>query len=131
WVGELPMAEEFNVNQYWLRRGQNYLQENLPHEYHRLQAGFLIDVLRASRIPMNRILEIGCGFGRITRLLAETFPNAQITALDLSPDQLENARRYCSNSRNISFQQYDFYSGAPFPGAAYDAVIAIEVFLHH
>jgi hypothetical protein len=27
--------------------------------------------------------------------------------------------------------QFDFYSGAPFPGGSYDTVVAIEVFLHH
>jgi hypothetical protein len=27
--------------------------------------------------------------------------------------------------------QYDFYSSAPLPGGDYDAVVAIEVFLHH
>src|SRR5262249_34434800 len=45
--------------------------------------------------------------------------------------QLANAKRYCSEAANISFQQYDFYSGLPFPGADFDATVAIEVFLHH
>ena len=125
------MGEAFNVNQYWLKRGRTYISETLPAEYHRLQEGFLLDVLAASRISLNRILEIGCGFGRITKLLAETFPQAQITALDLSPEQLANAQRYCGQARNVTFQQYDLYSDRPFPGRDYDAAIAIEVFLHH
>lgn len=123
--------QDFNVNQYWLERGRTYIRENLPAEFHRLQERFLLEMLQASRVPLDRILEIGCGFGRITRLLAETFPQAQITALDLSPDQLENAGRYCGHRPNISFQQYDLYSGAPFPSVDYDAGIAIEVLLHH
>jgi hypothetical protein len=55
----------------------------------------------------------------------------KITALDLSPEQLENAKRYCGQQSNICFQQYDLYSGEPFPGAGYDIMVAIEVFLHH
>jgi len=125
------MSEVFNVNQYWLKRGKGYIQENLPQDYHRVQEGFLLDVLEASHIPLRTILEIGCGFGRITKLLAKRFPEAQITALDLSSDQLANAQRYCGEVENVTFQQYDFYSGTPFPGAGYDAALAIEVFLHH
>jgi SAM-dependent methyltransferase len=80
---------------------------------------------------MGKILELGCGFGRVTKLLAQNFPQARITALDLSLDQLENAKRYCRGCDNVRFQPYDFYSGAPLPEADYDAVFAIEVFLHH
>jgi SAM-dependent methyltransferase len=125
------MTEAFNVNEYWLGRGRDYMSEAFPHEFHRVQEQFLLAILRATAIPLNRILEIGCGFGRITRLLAEAFPQANIMALDLSPDQLANARDYCGKKPNISFQQYDFYSTAPFPGRDYDAVIAVEVLLHH
>src|SRR2546426_3988214 len=126
-----PMSDPFNVNQYWLERGQGYVREGLAHEFHLLQERFLLEILRASRLPMGRLLEIGCGFGRITRLLAETFADAHITAVDLSPDQLLNARSYCRLSPNISFQLFDIYSGAPFPAADYDTVVAVEVFFHH
>ncbi len=125
------MNGQFNVNQYWLNRGRNYIKESLPEEYHRLQERFLLETIRLSRMPMTKLLEIGCGFGRVTRLLADAFPGAQITALDLSPEQLANAKRYCAGRESITFQPFDFYSGSPFPGSGYDATIAIEVFLHH
>jgi len=93
------MADEFNVNEYWLERGRKYIDEqHTPPEFHRLQEQFLLDVLQRSGLPMRRVLEIGCGFGRITRLLAETWPDASITALDLSPEQLANARRHCDGA---------------------------------
>ena len=126
------MNNSFDVNQYWLKRGQSYVGEKrLANEYHRIQERFLLKVLREGRLPLRKVLELGCGFGRITKLLSENFPDAQITALDLSPDQLANARRHCKGCNNIQFQQYDFYSGAPFPENNYDCAIAIEVFLHH
>ena len=125
------MRETFNANQYWLKRGQTYAQEGLPNDFHQLQERFLVDILRASRIPMKRILEVGCGFGRITKVLADAFPKASILAIDLSAEQLENARRHCASHRTISFQHYDFYSPAPFPGSDYDVAIAVEVWLHH
>lgn len=40
----------------------------------------------------ERILEIGCGTGRNLVQLAEAFPKAQITGLDLSQDMLDRAR---------------------------------------
>ena len=126
------MEQEFNVNQYWLERGHGYMQEKrTPPQFHRLQEQFLLDVLQRSAVPMQRLLEIGCGFGRITRRLAETWPTAEIVAVDLSPDQLANARRHCAGNPNVRFEPYDFYSGRPFPGRDYSTAIAIEVFLHH
>jgi len=80
---------------------------------------------------MQTILELGCGFGRVTKLLADSYPGADILALDLSPDQLENARKHCAGIDHIRFDQYDFLSGEAFPGTNYDAAIAVEVFLHH
>jgi SAM-dependent methyltransferase len=80
---------------------------------------------------VGRVLELGCAFGRITKLLARKWPKAEITALDLSPEQLASARRYCGENPRVRFEQYDFYSGSPFPGSDYDVVIAVEVFLHH
>ncbi len=131
-IREEIVAQNFDVNKYWLKRGQTYAnEERLALDYHRHQEQFLIEILAASRIPMGRLLEIGCGFGRITSLLAKAFPQSQITALDLSPDQLANARKHCGPASNITFEQYDFYSELPFPGTDYDAVIAVEVFLHH
>jgi SAM-dependent methyltransferase len=126
------MPDTFDVNQYWLARGQSYVKEGrLYGRYHRLQEQFIVEIIRHSGIATDRILELGCGFGRVTRLLAEQFPQSQITALDLSLDQLENARKHCQDKSNITFGTYDFYSGAPLPGNGYDLAIAIEVFLHH
>src|SRR6185436_18640992 len=122
----------FDVNEYWLSRGQRYIDEDrLAGPYHRLQEQFLLDVIRRALLPTKRILELGCGFGRITKLLSENFSESQITALDLSPDQIHHAQDYCRGKPNVIFGQYDFYSGNRLPGDKYDLAVAIEVFLHH
>src|SRR5438132_1898010 len=126
------MTDSFDVNAYWLNRGKTYIQEErLALDYHRRQERFLFDLLRQARLPFSRILEVGCGFGRVTKLLTQNFPGAQIMAVDLSPDQLLNARNYCAGCENITFQAYDFYSDEALPGEDYDCALAIEVFLHH
>jgi SAM-dependent methyltransferase len=126
------MSAEFDANTYWLKRGKVYLEEEQCYAaYHRVQERFLFDTLRKGRLPMQSILEVGCGFGRVTKLLAENYLSADIVALDISPDQLESARRNCAGIDRIRFEQFDLYSGAPFPGTNYDAAIAVEVLLHH
>ena len=46
------MSAEFNVNQYWLKRGQHYIEERrVPAEYHRLQEQFLFQVLKTGAVP--------------------------------------------------------------------------------
>src|ERR1051326_906095 len=126
------MSAEFDANAYWLKRGKGFLEEEQRYaKYHQVQERFLSETLREGRLPVESILQIGCGFGRITRLLAESYPGARIVALELSAEQVENARRRCSGLAHIRFEQHDLYSAAPFPGTDYDAAVAVEVFLHH
>jgi 2-polyprenyl-3-methyl-5-hydroxy-6-metoxy-1,4-benzoquinol methylase len=44
--------------------------------------------------PGLRIFELGCGPGNVTRYLKQQLPGAAITAIDLSPNMLEIARRH-------------------------------------
>ena len=48
------------------------------------------------------ILEIGCGTGNFTKVLADRFPDAGIQALDFSPEMLDQARLKQQNN-NIEF----------------------------
>jgi len=49
----------------------------------------------AAEIPVDRgrVLDIGCGPGRLTRRIAASRPNAQVTGLDLSADMIRQAER--------------------------------------
>jgi SAM-dependent methyltransferase len=126
------MNQPAEINAYWTKRGQTYEGESrLAGHYHRLQESFLIDILKLGGLPTRSILEIGCGFGRITKALAHAFPRSAITAIDLSEDQLANARRYCGDCANITFACHDLYSEQPLPHGRFDVALAVEVFLHH
>ena len=46
-----------------------------------------------AKTGFKTILEIGCGTGNFTSLLADRFPGAKILALDFSPEMLSKARR--------------------------------------
>lgn len=45
----------------------------------------------------GRILELGCGTGRLTRKIVEIFPNTRITAVDISSQMTEATLANCHN----------------------------------
>jgi len=45
-------------------------------------------------VPFQSMIEIGCGVGAQTKILAERFPHLRITAVDISPQQLDRARAH-------------------------------------
>jgi malonyl-CoA O-methyltransferase len=63
--------------------------------------------LAANTGPFTQILEIGCGTGFFTRLLATLYPQTQILATDISPGMLAAARRNLSNFSNIQYALED------------------------
>lgn len=52
-----------------------------------------------------RVLDVGCGSGRIMNRLAESFPASRFAGMDLSREAIDTARREASRSglRNIEF----------------------------
>jgi ubiquinone/menaquinone biosynthesis C-methylase UbiE len=73
-----------------------------------------------------KVLELGCGIAYFTRELAQT--GASITAIDISPDLLEVARRECP-AANVTFEVQNAYA-LTYPDAAFDSVVGSSV-LHH
>jgi len=72
--------------------------------------------------PTNpaKILEIGCGTGNYTALLHEAFPNAGITATDVSPAMVRLASAKIHNNR-VRFHVADAHA---YPDGPYDLITA-------
>lgn len=64
----------------------------------------LIDMIDLDYFP--RILEIGCGTGVYTRMLLERYPEAEITAIDISGEMVAMARKK-TRSEKITFDLSD------------------------
>jgi trans-aconitate 2-methyltransferase len=47
----------------------------------------------------GRVADLGCGTGNVTRLLAERWPNAEVTGIDSSPEMLATARQAAGRVR--------------------------------
>ncbi len=79
--------------------------------------------------PPVHILDIGCGIGLLTELLARTWPSARVTGFDLSPKSLDHATARCAGLENISWHLYDG-KAPPASVTPADLVVLANV-LHH
>jgi SAM-dependent methyltransferase len=76
----------------------------------------------------DRVLEVGCGLGRYTLLLAER--GVAVEGLDLSPQLLEELQTYNAGRYTIPTHALDILDCPPEMENAFDAVIGFFV-LHH
>jgi len=97
----------------------------------------LSEYLKNISPKFKSVLEVGCGFGRITKLILSNHPDVQrYTAVDLSPDQIFNAEQYVRsgidseklNDIDLSFRVSDIKSLEL--SEKFDLVLAAEVLLH-
>lgn len=76
------------------------------------------------------ILELGCGWGSLTLFMAETFPDARITAVSNSASQkayiMEQARLRGLNNVQIITCDINVFS----PKQQFDRVVSVEMFEH-
>ncbi len=66
-----------------------------------------------ARVPLNgatEVVELGCGPGNATALLADRFPKARIVGIDSAPDMLTRARR---SLPQITFLEADLRDYVP------------------
>ncbi|OCK75737.1 S-adenosyl-L-methionine-dependent methyltransferase [Lepidopterella palustris CBS 459.81] len=66
-----------------------------------------------SQVPLSspkHIIDLGCGPGNSTKVLAARYPNAQIMGMDSSPDMLEKAR---ASLPGVRFVQADLSTYSP------------------
>jgi trans-aconitate 2-methyltransferase len=75
-----------------------------------------------------RVLEIGCGIGRVTSLLARQNSTGTILALDISPKSVEFAKRNLAHQPNVRFMVSDM-SDFRHDGA-FDFVVLPDVIEH-
>lgn len=87
------------------------------------------DRMVMSSIPpgCRRLLDLGCGTGRLTWAMAEHA--GHVTAVDFSPEMLRVARERCAGHANIAFVEADLLN-LPATLGRFDCVISVNV-LHH
>lgn len=74
----------------------------------------------------RRVLEIGCGIGRVQAALASRV--AEIHGIDISPKMIEAARRRCAGLTNVRFSHCSGRDLDGFPAESFDLVLAVDSF---
>lgn len=125
----------YNPSEYWHERGKVYKKNFKYDKNKRVQEEFLIAHLNNISGSFKSVLELGCGFGRITQLLLTNYNNiTEYLAVDISPDQIENAKSLLSSTNKLSQQvKLDFLVSdiqSLRLDKQYDLVILSEVLLH-
>jgi SAM-dependent methyltransferase len=124
----------YNPSEYWHERGKIY-KKNFRYDKNKLvQEEFLIAHLNNISGSFKTVLELGCGFGRITQLLLSNYSNiTEYLAVDISPDQIENAKSLLSATNLTNHVKLDFLVSdiqSLRLDKEYDLVILSEVLLH-
>lgn len=72
---------------------EDYIRNSQMQE---LQGERLLKMVRVN--PGDKVLDIGCGFGRLTIRLLELSPNAAVKGIDSSPQMIEAAKEHARRS---------------------------------
>ncbi|MBF2066217.1 MAG: class I SAM-dependent methyltransferase [Calothrix sp. C42_A2020_038] len=85
-------------------------------------------LIDAVRVKPRRILDLGCGTGTTTIMLKQTYPEAEVIGLDLSPYMLVRAQHKTNSAGvNIHWRHGDAQKTG-FPDASFDLVTASLLF---
>lgn len=76
----------------------------------------------------QRLLEIGCGIGRMTKHLAGHF--AEVHGTDVSAEMIARARERLGNLENVSFHETSGVDFAALPSNYFDMIFSVYVFQH-
>lgn len=117
---------------YWLARGGGYLNEFERHD-EKTAAAFahqeelFLDTLRG--LHFDSALELGCGFGRMLKIVADDFCLRRLEGIDISPAQIAPAREYVGNP-HVILKVADITRGLPYENGEFHLVYTCEVLMH-
>ncbi|MBD3628086.1 class I SAM-dependent methyltransferase [Cyclobacterium sp.] len=86
-------------------------------------------LIRSGLKPHHRVLEIGCGIGTVSHLIAKKTPKGSVLAVDISPKSIDQARKTWSNLTNLTFEVSDM-KGFQKEGDTFDFIVLPDVLEH-
>ena len=122
---EPRLQHEIDHGRYLVEHGAGQIW-NWEGPAGRLRWARRVEMLTAHIRPEMKVLELGCGTGYFTQSLVKT--GADLTAIDISPDLLEVARKACQ-APNVRFVIENAYAMS-FGDGVFDSVVGSSV-LHH
>lgn len=124
WKADLVSGSEWKQRQ-WAEDWPSF-REGLPHavDAERL----LMESLLPNRA--DRILDLGCGDGRMIAVLRERWPNAAAIGLDLSPGLVETAKQRFDSVAEVRIEMRDLMQPLPEDLGKLDLVVS-ALAIHH
>ena len=85
--GEIMLKVKSQLDwQYWVNRWDRMQERYIVQRQERF--GLMVDVIRQTQAPVQRVVDLGCGVGSLTLTLLEAFPNTEIVGIDYDPTLL-------------------------------------------
>lgn len=109
------------------QRATEYLgrADRLPHR----REGEDVLVRDLSGALPGRVLDLGCGDGRLTALTLDAYPESTALLVDMSAPMLDAARARFNSDPRVTFATHDLEDALPFDGP-FDAIIT-SLAVHH
>ena len=90
----------------------------------------ILDKAKQAGLASNhRVLEVGCGIGTVSHLLATQVPQGKVLAVDISPESIEKARMLWKKQGNLKFDVSDM-SDFNLPVETFDFFVFPDVLEH-
>lgn len=77
----------------------------------------------------RRVLDFGCGVGRLTNALAELAPASEVTGVDIASSMVRRARELNRHPDRVRFEPYDGHR-LPFADGSVDTAVSLVVVQH-
>ena len=102
-------------NQKYLKKNPNWHIEDSPYK-----ANLVLKAIKKSKINFTNMVDIGCGAGRVIKILSQKYPNKFFHGVDFSPD----ASKFwdVGKSKNLKYSQ-DI-------DQKFDIALCLDVFEH-
>src|ERR1700674_3587430 len=104
------------------------MRSRLPPDALGYRGSSTASTLTGSVSPPRRAAEIGCGVGRMTRMLSKIF--GHVTGVDISEEMIRQARQNTADLDNVDLVLGDGCTLAGLPGESYDFAFSFIVFQH-
>jgi SAM-dependent methyltransferase len=104
----------------FLRSGESHVREQILND--------MINICQGQEPRSMRVLEIGCGAGRVTRALAQIF--GRVDGVDISAEMIERAREILRGLPGVVLHQNNGADLAMFGAEQFDFAFSSIVFQH-
>jgi SAM-dependent methyltransferase len=119
------LALTFNPKQYWTEKGLTYVREYPPEG----SRGEELILATLAKFDFQSLVDIGCGYGRYLKAIADRFPDVKLAGVDISPTQIVEAKKFLSAYPVIDLRETDGLH-LPYPDKSFDVSFTYGCMIH-